>query len=124
VALFIFHGASRDEQAGVKSKPSPAVAKLTALLKRAMRKRRRVEPAANPPPAKQPPADAAPAKVPAGGTFTSVEEIASDVDYFGRPGDLPGDGHDKMDGIAAPDEDDDVFVVHPETNDEAPSRMP
>jgi hypothetical protein len=33
VALFIFHGASRDKQAGV-AKPSPAVAKLTALVKR------------------------------------------------------------------------------------------
>jgi hypothetical protein len=33
VALFIFHGAARDKQAGV-AKPSPAVAKLTALVKR------------------------------------------------------------------------------------------
>lgn len=33
VALFIFHGASRDKQAGV-AKPSPAAAKLTALVKR------------------------------------------------------------------------------------------
>jgi hypothetical protein len=33
VALFIFHGASRHNQAGV-AKPSPAVAKLTALVKR------------------------------------------------------------------------------------------
>ena len=37
VALFIFHGASRDQQAGV-AKPSPAVAKLTALAKRVVPK--------------------------------------------------------------------------------------
>ena len=74
MALFIFHGASRDEQVGVKAKPSPAVAKMTALLKRAMRKRRRVKPAALEPvenlkpaatmaPAAQPLADAAPVSV-------------------------------------------------------------
>ena len=37
VALFIFHGASRDQQAGV-AKPSPAVAKLTAVAKRVVPK--------------------------------------------------------------------------------------
>jgi hypothetical protein len=34
VALFIFHGASRDSQAGVAPKLSPLVAAITQLLKR------------------------------------------------------------------------------------------
>ena len=137
MALFIFHGASRDEQVGVKAKPSPAVAKMTALLKRAMRKRRRVKPAALEPvenlkpaatmaPAAQPLADAAPVSAvgPAGGTFSSIDDMPTDDDYFGRPGSLSGDGQDTMDDLvaattAADDEGDEVFVV-----DEAPSRMP
>jgi hypothetical protein len=47
VALFIFHGASRDSQAGVAAKPSPLVAFVTKLLKRKLgsKKQARVAPA-------------------------------------------------------------------------------
>jgi hypothetical protein len=50
VALFIFHGASRDSQAGVAAKPSPLVAFVTKLLKRKLgsKKQARVAPAAQP----------------------------------------------------------------------------
>jgi hypothetical protein len=50
VALFIFHGSSRDSQAGVAAKPSPLVAFVTKLLKRKLgsKKQARVAPAAQP----------------------------------------------------------------------------
>jgi hypothetical protein len=54
--MFIFRGASRDEQTGVASKPSPAVASVAALFKRCyMRKRdNRIEPVAATPDAATP----------------------------------------------------------------------
>ena len=54
--MFVFRGASRDEQPGVASKPSPAVASVTALSKRCyMRKRdNRIEPVAASPDAATP----------------------------------------------------------------------
>ena len=50
MALFIFHGSSRDSQAGVAAKPSPLVAFVTKLLKRKLgsKKQARVAPAAQP----------------------------------------------------------------------------
>ena len=46
VALFIFHGASRDSQAGVAPKLSPAVAFLTKLLRRKLGQGKGKHPAA------------------------------------------------------------------------------
>ena len=46
VALFIFHGASRDSQAGVVPKLSPAVAFLTKLLRRKLGQGKGKHPAA------------------------------------------------------------------------------
>jgi hypothetical protein len=66
VALFIFHGASRDSQAGVAAKLSPLVAALTKLLKR---KRKRAHPAA-----------VAPATQPHAVTALALEDIDSDDD--------------------------------------------
>jgi hypothetical protein len=66
VALFIFHGASRDSQAGVAAKLSPLVAALTKLLKR---KRKRAHPAA-----------VAPATQPHAVTALALVDIDSDDD--------------------------------------------
>jgi hypothetical protein len=55
VALFIFHGASRDSQAGVAPKLSPAVAFLTNLLRRKLGKEKKHPAAVAPSQPPQPP---------------------------------------------------------------------